>query len=136
MEGWWRLLILDTSVLVDLLRGDKDIEQRIRGCEERREPLRTTSISSFELYYGAYNSSMVEENLSLVADLLRALDVLEFDEKASKIAGSILVELRKEDREIGLRDLFIVAVALSVDETVATRDKAFEKVRGLKVEFW
>jgi len=29
---------------------------------------------------------------------LRALDVLEFDEKASKIAGSILVELRKKGR--------------------------------------
>jgi len=129
-------LILDTSVLVDLLRGDKAIEQRIRSCEERREPLRTTSISSFELYYGAYNSSMVEENLSLVADLLRALDVLEFDEKASKIAGSILVKLRKEGRGIGLRDLFIAAVALSVDETVATRDKAFERIEGLKVEFW
>ena len=62
--------------------------------------------------------------------------MLEFDEKASKIAGSILVELRKEGRGVGLRDLFIAAVALSVDETVAARDKAFEKVRGLRVELW
>ncbi len=45
-------MILDTSVLVALLRGDESVKEKIRECEESREPLRTTTMCAFELYYG------------------------------------------------------------------------------------
>ena len=37
-------MILDTSVLVALLRGDESVKEKIRECEENREPLRTTTV--------------------------------------------------------------------------------------------
>ncbi len=129
-------MILDTSVLIALLRGDEDIRRKIEEYEKKGELLRTTAVCAFELFYGAYVSSRREENLDLVERLLEALEVLTFDERAARIAASVLAELRKRGEMIDVRDLFIAAIALSHGDTVATRDKAFKRITGLNVELW
>ena len=129
-------MILDTSVLVALLRGDEDIVEKIRKCEEEREDLKTTSITAFELYYGAFKSSRAEENLELVSKLLKSLEVLGFDVEASRIAGSLLADLTRRGEPLEMRDLFIAAIALKTDDKIATRDKDFLRVEKLKIEYW
>ncbi|KPV64789.1 MAG: hypothetical protein AOA65_0856 [Candidatus Bathyarchaeota archaeon BA1] len=91
-------MILDTSVLVELVRGNVDIENKVRDCEEKGEPLRTSTVCAFELYYGAYISSRGKENLRLIKDLLKSLQLIEYDEKASDFSGAILAELRRREK--------------------------------------
>jgi len=129
-------LILDTSVLVSLLRGDEAVIEKIKLCEKRREVLRTTSITGFELYYGAYRSSRAEENIELVSKLLKSLEVLVFDAEASRIAGSLLADLMKRGEPLEMRDLFIAAIALKTGDKIVTRDKDFLRVKKLKIEYW
>jgi len=117
-------LILDTSILVDLLRGDETVQERIRAYEEAGEPLRTTAITAFELYFGAYRSSHVKENLALVKSLLSSLEVLAFDE-AGEITARIMADLMERGKPLDVRDIFIAAITMRMDEKLATRDKDF-----------
>jgi len=129
-------LILDTSILVDLLRGDEVIQERIRACEKANEPLKTTAITAFELYLGAHRSSRAEENLTLVNSLLNNLEVLVFDRRTGEIAARIMADLMERGEPLDIRDVFIAAIAIREDEKLATRDKDFTRVRGLEVEIW
>jgi len=129
-------VILDTSVLVDLLRGDETVQKRIRACEEIGEPLKTTVITVYELYFGAYRSSHVEKNLALVRSLLDSLEVLVFDREAGKIAARIMTDLMKCGKPLDVRNVFIAAIAIRADDTLATRDKDFTRVKRLKIELW
>jgi predicted nucleic acid-binding protein len=130
-------MILDTSVLVELIRGNTDVERKIKECEERKEPLRTSAVSAFELYYGVYTSSRVKENLRLIKDLLKSLELINYDEKASALSGAILAELRRRGETIDIRDLFISATAISVEDEVTTRNiRHFNRVKNLEVELW
>ncbi len=129
-------MILDTSVLIDLLRGDESVRERIRACEEAGETFKTTSITAFELYFGAYRSSRAEENLALVRALLKNLEVLVFDHKAGEIAARIMADLMRRGEPLDVRDVFIAAIAIREGEKIATRDKGFRRVEELRVEFW
>ncbi len=120
----------------DLLRGDEIVQERIRAYEEAGEPLRTTAITAFELYFGAYRSSHVKENLALVKSLLSSLEVLAFDDEAGEIAARIMADLMERGKPLDVRDIFIAAITMRMDEKLATRDKNFKRVNGLKVEFW
>ena len=129
-------MILDTSVLVDLLRGDEVVQERIRACEEAGEPLKTTAITAFELYLGAYRSSRIEENLALVSSLLNSLEVLVFDRRAGGIAARIMADLMERGEALDVRDVFIAAIAIRDSDKLATRDKDFTRVRELEIEIW
>ena len=37
-------MILDTSVLVELIRGNVDVENKVKDLEEKGEPLRASTI--------------------------------------------------------------------------------------------
>jgi len=113
-------LILDTSVLVDLLRGDRTVQERIKACEEAGERLRTTVITAFELYFGAYRSSRAEENLALVRSLLNGLEVLVFDREAGETAARIMADLMERGEPLDVRDVFIAAIAIRKGDRLAT----------------
>jgi predicted nucleic acid-binding protein len=55
---------LDTSILIHNLRGRKETVEFIRKLEDAGTPLSTTTVNSFELYYGAYRSKRREKNLA------------------------------------------------------------------------
>jgi len=75
---------LDTSVLVDNLRGRGGTVGFLRRFEEKGANLFTTSINSFELYYGAYRSAKREKNIAAARALLKRLVVLEEGEEHSR----------------------------------------------------
>ena len=130
-------MILDTSVLVALLRGDESVKEKIRECEENREPLRTTTVCAFELYYGAYRSSRARENLKLVEEFLKSLELVNFDEKMARISGAVLAELRREGQMVDIRDLFISAAAIALEDKIVTRNiRRFGRIKNLEVELW
>ena len=130
-------MILDTSVLVALLRGDEGVKEKIGECEKNREPLRTTTVCAFELYYGAYKSSRARENLKLVEGLLKSLELVNFDEKMAKMSGALLVELRREGQMVDIRDLFISVAAIALEDKIATKNiRHFGRIKKLEVELW
>lgn len=125
---------LETSFLVDVLRGNQAVKQRM--LELDKEPrLFATSVSAFELYYGAEISAKKEANARAVDNLLNGLALLDFNMDAAKIAGSIQASLANEGFQIGLNDVFIAATAMANNCALVTQNKKhFQRIRGLKIE--
>ena len=127
-------ICLDTSVLIDNLRGKKQTVEFIRRLEEAGTTLSTTAITSFELYYGAYRSRRREKNLAVTRTLLTRLVILDLTDECSNEAGRILAFLEEKGDLIGFRDALIAAIALTHKMTLATSDtEHFSRVPDLKV---
>ena len=127
---------LDSDFLVAVLRGDPQAKRRLEQLDaEGRHS--TTSVTSFELFYGAHRSRERVKNVEEVERLLERLDVLPFDRKSSERAGEELAALAAKGRAVEFRDAMIAAVAVSNGLHLVTRNAdRFSRFKGLEVEGW
>jgi tRNA(fMet)-specific endonuclease VapC len=128
--------ILDTSFLVDLMRGRKEALKTLSELEERGVPLCTTPITALELYRGAHLSANPEKNLEAAKKILASLIVLPLNDEACIVFGALSARLRSEGKRIGEFDEVIAAIALDSIREVVTRDVHFREVAGLVVVGW
>lgn len=127
-----RKVVIDTDVLVDLLRGIETVVNFISDMERKGCQLSTTGINAFELYYGAYKSRKRIQNLASTKQLLERLFILKMNLRSAENAGCIYAELEAKGRPIGLRDAMIGAIALTQGYTLTTRNvEHLQKIRGL-----
>jgi len=123
---------LDSDILIDFLRGDRETVKTIRRLEEEYE-LATTSVNLFELYYGAYKTGR-SKNIKAVDELASRLEVSAVTEKSAKISGKIIAELESDGEVIDFRDALIAAVVIENNAILFTRNvKHFRRVKGLKL---
>jgi tRNA(fMet)-specific endonuclease VapC len=116
------------------LRGEEQTVEFIRVLEDAGTPLSTTTITSFELYYGAYRSKRKEKNAAALRALLNRLVILDLTDESSNQAGRILATLEEKGQRIGFRDALIAAIAITHKMTLATSDtRHLSKVPGLEV---
>lgn len=127
-----RKIVIDTDVLVDLLRGIETVVNFISDMERKGCQLSTTVINAFELYYGAYKSKKSIQNLASTKQLLERLFILKMNLQSAENAGRIYAELEAKGQPIGLRDAMIGAIALTQGYTLTTRNvEHLQKIRGL-----
>jgi tRNA(fMet)-specific endonuclease VapC len=124
--------LLDTNVLIALLRCEPRTLVKIEGAEEVYLP----SIVLGELYYGARKSKRIEENLLRLTHLAAQSAMLPCDEGTAVRYGEIKDDLRRQGRPIPENDLWIAAIAVQHGLTLVTSDSHFEVVAGLAVESW
>jgi tRNA(fMet)-specific endonuclease VapC len=129
-------LILDTDILVALLKGKRDANEAMKGLQEKGDEAATTIVSAYELLKGASLSSRPKDNLAEVQELLSNMHVLDLTLKACEEASVIYRDLRKTGSLIGEFDVLIAAIARTCDETIMTRDEHFTFIRGIKVTEW
>ena len=129
-------MILDTDILVALLKGEPDAIQTIRALEEKNDRIATTAVTAYELLKGAYISSKPKENIEKVQEIISNVQVLDLSLKACEEASKIYRDLRKAGSLIGEFDVLITAIARMYDEIIMTRDEHFTFIRGIKVTEW
>ena len=123
-------MVIDTGVFIDYMRA-KDKSGTILQNLPANKELYISSITSYELYMGATTPQKWVDVQTLTDDLL----VLPFTEEIAGRAAIIYQELRKDNKIIEFRDIFIAATALVHDLPVLTRNKKhFTRVKGLKLE--
>ncbi len=128
------MVIFDTTVMVDVLRGQRAVAPVIQKIEELGLPKAVAATTVQELMKGAVLASFALE-VSKVEQLLCALVVLPFDEASAKIAGKIEAELEKSGKPIDIQDIQIASVALLHNELLITRNMDhFSRIKGLKLE--
>ena len=130
------MTVLDTSLLVSLLKGDAIAKGKIGALEESGVQISTTMITVYELLKGAYLSSKREENLTKIRDSLSTLQVLDLSWGSCEKASRIYKELKDKGTMIGEFDILIAAIVRSNDETLVTRDEHFKSIRGMKLTKW
>ena len=126
--------VIDTDILIDLLRNVKKVVAFLTEIEESRSLLSTTAINAFELYHGAHKSREREQNLLATRKLLNRLILLPLGLTSAETAGRIYAQLETKGQPIGLRDALIGAITLTKGYTIVTRNvEHFQKITGLTV---
>jgi len=133
MENAGKYVVIDTDILVDMLRG-LDRAVTFIAELEKNLTLSTTIINAFELYYGAYKSKKKSQNLEAARKLLERIIVLKMSLKSAEKAGQIYAELEAKGQPIGIRDAMVGAIALTRGCTLVTRNTVhFQKIGGLNL---
>ena len=126
----------DTNVCVTFLRHpDSPVAARL--IETKPEEIFLCYIVLAELFYGAYRSRRVAQNLEQVRQFGALFEVLSFETRAAEHYGKIRRELEQAGTIIGSNDLLIASIALAHDLTLVTHNvREFWRVTGLRVEDW
>lgn len=104
--------VLDTSFIVDLLRGKKEAFEKLTEMEAQGIPLSTTEVNVLELYRGAYLSRKTHQNLEEIKKLLECFQILELEESVYEVFASLSVNLLSKGRSIGAFDELIATIVL------------------------
>jgi predicted nucleic acid-binding protein len=120
------MTILDTDIIVALLKGTPDATQKITLIEEKGEIINTTIVTVYELLKGAYLSQRCEENLAKVTDSIANMQILDLTFNACEEAAKICKELKNKGSMVGEFDILIAAITRTNHEDLVTRDEHFE----------
>ena len=131
------MFLLDSDVLVGLLRKDKDASGKIIDLLKKTSKLYISVISLHELFEGAYLSEKINENINFVQELAERVEIIEINEEIVFLSGKLSTELIKEGNKIGDLDVFIAASTIVNGFTLVTRNtKHFKNIKGLKIMEW
>jgi tRNA(fMet)-specific endonuclease VapC len=95
------------------------------------------SVVLAELYAGAYRHPNSPRLLELIADLLREVQVLDFDAACAEEFGKLQASLLRQGVSVSTPDLMIASVALVRDMTLVTHNTSdFRSIAGLRLADW
>jgi tRNA(fMet)-specific endonuclease VapC len=126
--------LLDTNAMIGLLnRSSLELEARVR--QHPASDIGISAIVTHELYYGAYKSQRVAENLERLG-MIR-LETVALDREDAVAAGNIRAALAKTGMPIGPYDVLIAGQALARGLILVTNNlRGFARIDGLKLEDW
>jgi len=129
--------VLDTDTCIYLLNHVPEVRKRL--AEVGVEVVAVAIPTLGELYYGAYSSKRVEENLAKVRRFLISPGpaVLPLDDAAMLAFGRFKADLRRKGMPIGDADLQIAGVAVSRGLTLVTNNVShYGRLPGLSLDNW
>jgi tRNA(fMet)-specific endonuclease VapC len=101
------------------------------------ENINLCTVVQTELYYGAYRSSRIEDNLAILARFFNLFRVFPFDSQAAQKMAQIRARLAKKGTPIGPYDLQIAAIALVNNLILVTHNtREFKRIEELPIEDW
>lgn len=128
-------MILDTSVLVDILRGDKAAIARIEQLEASGDLLSIPTPVLFELWEGIERADRPDAERRRVQEVLEGYSLMSYDAAHAARGGTISGSLIRRGEMLDPLDVQIAGVALAEGRAVLTRNKKhFSRVPELRVE--
>jgi predicted nucleic acid-binding protein len=108
------MYLLDTDVLIWILRGRNEIVDKISKLKEKT-PVCISVISIAEIYQNIFSSE-----LTTTEEFLNLHNIFEIDAKIAKIAGLYFQQYSKQLKNLSLADCLIAATANSHDLILVT----------------
>jgi len=124
--------LLDTNIVIALFSREAVVEARLAIATEVFIP----SVVVGELYYGAYKSVRVEENITKIDEFAASNTILVCDARTAQEYGQIKNLLRAKGRPIPDNDIWIAAIGKQYGLTLITRDTHFGEVSRITIEAW
>ncbi|MFY2822654.1 type II toxin-antitoxin system VapC family toxin [Ruegeria sp. MALMAid1280] len=125
--------LLDTNAVIGIIAANSSLISSL--SEHVPGDFAVPSVVMYELYWGAYKSAKVAENVARV-DALR-FEVLDLSAADAKAAGLIRADLYRKGTPIGAYDLLIAGQAVSRSLTLITNNvKEFRRIENLIYEDW
>lgn len=128
--------LLDTNICIYL------IKQKPQKVLDKFQTLTIfdvgiSSITVAELEYGVAKSQQQEKNRTALLQFLFPLEIVEFNQGAAAIYGTIRSDLERRGLIIGAMDMLIASHALSLGVTLVTNNvREFSRIPTLSVENW
>lgn len=128
--------LLDTNACIQFLRGkNAALLERFTSVAQSDKYL--CGIVAGELYYGAYKSLRVDENMQRFEHFIARFPLLNYDLEAARHFGEIRADLTRKGTPIGPYDLQIAAIALANGCTLVTHNTVeFSRIADLVLEDW
>lgn len=128
------MILLDTDICVELLRGN----QRI--LETRRRTAEAVAISFMtvgELFYGAAKSANSVKNTALVEEFILSVQIIDAGAAVMKKFGLLKADLVKQGIVLSDADIMIAASSLAhCDKLITGNTVHFSRFEELKIENW
>ena len=126
------LLLLDTTVCVDILRGRVTSTTTPAAAD-----CCLSAIVTAELWTGLAKGVANPDRARKLEEFVGLFPVLDFDDAAARHYGEIRADLEKRGLAIGPLDLLIAAHARSLGASLVTGNvREFRRVKGLGVSPW
>ena len=126
--------LLDANAVIALLNNASSRPAQ-RARRQRPSDVAISAIVVHELFYGAFKSGRVMQNVAVIDALQFA--VLEFDREDARRAGEIRALLASRGSMIGSYDVLIAGQAVARDMILVTNNTSeFGRVPGLRIEDW
>ncbi|MTJ54900.1 type II toxin-antitoxin system VapC family toxin [Anabaena sp. UHCC 0253] len=129
------IYLLDTDTCIYWIKNINSVRDKIQqiGWEQ----ICICNITGAELYFGAYNSQKVAENLTRAEKFIQDIEVINLDNNAVKKFGELKAELRKTGQPVADFDLLIASVAITRNYILVTNNtRHYSRISELKLENW
>lgn len=128
------MILIDTDICIELLRGNKRIIDKRLECDDQ---IAISFMTVGELYYGAERSSNRSKNINVIEEFLLSIDIIDSDLEILKKFGELKLILYKNRNLLPDADILIASTVLTKCTTLITGNiKHFNRFDNLKIENW
>ncbi len=128
--------LYDTNHAIAHLNGDPRLTAHLSAARSAGDSCAITTTVLSELYYGAYASQRVADNMMKLKAFASQIIIYEFGVSFAEEFGKIKAEQRAKGKPMQTADAQIAAVARRENLTLLTNDTHFLLVDNLALENW
>lgn len=121
--------LLDTSILIDHLRGSKDVNSYLEDIAQRGDIAGCCCINIAEIFAG-----MREKEREKTYRFIESLNYFEVTKEIAKLAGEIRQRYFKKGKTLATTDVIIAATALTYNLTLITKNIKHYPFPELRIE--
>ena len=128
------MILLDTDICIELLRGNAKVIDKRQGYNDR---IAISFMTVAELFYGAEKSNNANENTRLIEEFLLTVAIIQSDLDILIKFGELKAMLGAAGHTLADADIFIAATALVKCNLLVTGNvNHFMRIEELRVENW
>lgn len=129
------MTLLDTTFLIDLMRGKQEAIEKLKQLESEMIPIFVSTPTIFELWTGIMATKKPDDEKQKVIEVISSVNNLELNLESAKAAGEINGILIKKGEMIDPEDCMIAGIAQTNNESILTRNTLhFGRIKGIKIE--
>ncbi|HEV2963175.1 MAG TPA: type II toxin-antitoxin system VapC family toxin [Candidatus Angelobacter sp.] len=130
-----RQYLLDTNTASYIIKGNIPAVRR-RLLQVRMAQVGVSTVTEGELRYGVARRQGATQLQKIVEEFLLRVTIVPWDSGAAGQYGYLRADLERLGQPMGNLDIMIGAQALSLDAILVSNDRAFSRIKKLKVEDW
>ena len=129
------MYLLDTNICIYLTNGNSQLKEKVN--EIGVFSIGIANVTLAELYFGAYNSKNINENLRNISIFRRNLNIYSDNIESAELFGKIKAKLKSSGDIIADFDILITSIAMSNNCILVTNSiRHFERIESIKIENW